>query len=48
MRREVDRDSHALAGPQDVDIRGLIAQMPARAPWVQRMPGSSRAGAAQR
>ena len=39
MRREVDRDSHELAEPQDVDIRGLIASMPGRAPWVQRMPG---------
>ena len=38
-RHEVDRDSHLPAGPQDVDIRGLIAAMPARAPWVQRMPG---------
>jgi hypothetical protein len=26
-------------GPQDVDIRGLIAGMPQRTPFVQRMPG---------
>ncbi|MEY4966724.1 MAG: hypothetical protein RL274_2307 [Pseudomonadota bacterium] len=47
MRREVDRSGSgsvpdgATAGPQEVDIRGLIAQMPGRAPWVQRMPGSA-------
>lgn len=46
MRREVDRDRHTLAGPQDVDIRGLIAQMPGRAPWVQRMPGAAGGGVA--
>jgi hypothetical protein len=40
-RHEVDRESGATAGPQDVDIRGLIASMPARAPWVQRLPGST-------
>ena len=40
-RHEVDRESGATAGPQDVDIRGLIASMPARAPWVQRLPGAS-------
>ena len=45
MRREVDRSGSAsvpdgtLAEPQDADIRGLIASMPGRAPWVQRMPG---------
>ena len=25
-------------GPQDVDIRGLIASMPERVPFVQPMP----------
>lgn len=41
MRGQVDRKTGVTAGPQDVDIRGLIAQMPGRAPWVQRMPGSA-------
>jgi hypothetical protein len=41
-RHEVDRDRSALAGPQDVDIRGLIAAMPLRTPWVQHMPGDNR------
>jgi hypothetical protein len=40
-RHEVDRDKGLAAGPQDADIRGLIATMPLRTPWVQRMPGSS-------
>jgi hypothetical protein len=38
-RRVIDPDSGAVAGPADADIRGLIASMPARAPFVQRMPG---------
>jgi hypothetical protein len=38
-RHEVDRDNRLFAGPEDVDIRGLIAAMPPRIPWVQRMPG---------
>jgi hypothetical protein len=38
-RGEVDRDTHALGNPQDVDIRGLIEQMPARTPFVQKYPG---------
>ncbi|MBA2589216.1 MAG: hypothetical protein H0U98_11415 [Alphaproteobacteria bacterium] len=44
-RRVIDADTGAMAGPQDVDIRGLIAAMPARAPWVQRMPGDNRQSA---
>jgi hypothetical protein len=44
-RHEVDRDNHQFGGPQDVDIRGLIAAMPLRAPWVQRMPGDARQSA---
>jgi hypothetical protein len=42
MRAEVGRDEggagEAIA-PADVDIRGLIAAMPARPPFVQRYPG---------
>jgi hypothetical protein len=38
-RGEIDRDTHAQGGPQDVDIRGLIEQMPARTPFVQHYPG---------
>jgi hypothetical protein len=38
-RRVIDPDSGAVAGPADTDIRTLILSMPARAPWVQRMPG---------
>jgi hypothetical protein len=38
-RRVIDPDSGAVAGPADADIRALIASMPARAPFVQRMPG---------
>jgi hypothetical protein len=41
-RRVIDPDSGAVAGPADADIRGLIASMPARAPFVQRMPGDAR------
>jgi hypothetical protein len=41
-RRVIDPDSGATAGPADADIRGLIASMPARAPFVQRMPGDAR------
>ena len=47
-RHEVDRDNHLFAGPQDVDIRGLIAAMPARAPGCSpcrgRFPAASRPG----
>jgi hypothetical protein len=39
-RHVTDPDSGAMAGPADADIRGLIAAMPARIPWVQGMPGS--------
>jgi hypothetical protein len=42
QRHEVDRDGGPLAGPQDVDIRGLIQSMPARAPFVQHFPGGNR------
>jgi hypothetical protein len=38
-RRVVDRDTGAMAGPPDVDIRGLIAAMPPRTPFVQHYPG---------
>jgi hypothetical protein len=41
-RHEIDRDNHLFAGPPEVDIRGLIASMPARTPWVQPMPGGNR------
>jgi hypothetical protein len=41
-RRVIDPDTGAMAGPVDTDIRGLILSMPARAPWVQRMPGDTR------
>ena len=43
-RNEIGRDEQGtatqMAGPQDVDIRGLIAAMPERVPFVQYMPGS--------
>ena len=43
MRSEVGRDeagSMARAiSPGDIDIRGLIQAMPARTPFVQRLPG---------
>lgn len=43
MRAEIGRDEGGREArtitPQDVDIRGLIAAMPARAPFVQRFPG---------
>jgi hypothetical protein len=39
-RRVIDPDAGTVAGPPDVDIRGLIMAMPARTPWVQPMPGS--------
>ena len=45
QRHVVDRDSGAMAGPQDVDIRGLILSMPARPPFVQRYPGGDRQSA---
>ena len=41
-RNEIGRDEQGtatqMAGPQDVDIRGLIAAMPERVPYVQYMP----------
>ncbi len=46
-RHDIDRDSGAVAGPPDVDVRGLIAAMPARVPWVQPMPGSARSSSLQ-
>ena len=42
MRAEIGRDEGGAGGTitqADVDIRGLIASMPARAPFVQRFPG---------
>ena len=43
-RNEIGRDEQGtatqMAGPQDVDIRGLITAMPERVPFVQYMPGS--------
>ena len=38
-RHVTDPDWGAIAGLADTDIRGLIASMPPRAPWVQPMPG---------
>ncbi|HEY0265588.1 MAG TPA: hypothetical protein VGC16_02480 [Rhizomicrobium sp.] len=38
-RHDIDRDKGLKGGPPDVDIRGLILAMPARAPFVQRYPG---------
>lgn len=38
-RHVTDPDSRTVAGPADTDIRGLIAGMPARSPFVQHMPG---------
>ena len=42
-RNEIGRDEQGaatqMAGPRDVDIRGLIAAMPDRVPFVQRYPG---------
>ena len=38
-RHVIDRDTGQAAGPRDVDIRGMIEAMPARAPWVQTYPG---------
>ncbi len=40
MRAGIGRDEGGgeNAGPQDADIRGLIADMPARTPFVQRIP----------
>jgi hypothetical protein len=41
-RNEIGRDEQGMAtqiaGPQDVDIRGLIASMPERVPYVQYLP----------
>jgi hypothetical protein len=39
-RHVIDRDTGQTAGPADVDIRGLILNMPARVPWVQHYPGA--------
>lgn len=41
-RHVIDRGTGRTAGPQDVDIRGLIANMPARVPWVQHYPGADQ------
>jgi hypothetical protein len=42
-RNEIDRDEQGtatmIAGSDDVDIRGLIAAMPDRVPFVQHYPG---------
>lgn len=38
-RHVIDPDRGTTAGPADTDIRGLIASMPPRVPWVQLMPG---------
>ncbi|HVW75146.1 MAG TPA: hypothetical protein VHC39_16030, partial [Rhizomicrobium sp.] len=38
-RHVIDPDRGTTADLPDTDIRGLIAGMPARAPWVQPMPG---------
>ena len=40
-RHEIGRDEgdDSIAGPADVDIRGLIASMPERVPFVQKYPG---------
>jgi len=44
-RNEIGRDEQAgvaqMAGPRNVDIRGLIANMPERTPFVQPMPVSA-------
>jgi len=39
-RHVIDPDAGTMAGPADADIRGLITSMPARMPWVQKMPES--------
>jgi len=42
MRAEIGRDEGGtgrVVTPADVDIRGLIAAMPLRTPFVQRFPG---------
>src|SRR6185312_5823518 len=41
-RHVTDPDSGTVAGPENTDIRGLIAAMPARAPFVQRYPGAGQ------
>jgi hypothetical protein len=41
-RHVIDRTTGETAGPADVDIRALIADMPARVPWVQHYPGDGR------
>lgn len=38
-RHVIDPDTGATAAPADADIRGLIAAMGPRTPWVQYMPG---------
>ena len=43
-RAEIGSDEGSptqIAGPADVDIRGLIASMPERVPFVQPMPGGA-------
>ena len=47
-RHVIDRDTGKTAGPADVDIRGLIANMPARIPWVQHYPGDGRVSTLRR
>jgi hypothetical protein len=37
-RHVIDPDNGRIAGPPDVDIRGLIASIPARVPWMQPAP----------
>jgi hypothetical protein len=46
-RHDIDRDKGLQGGPADVDIRGLILSMPARAPFVQHYPGDNRQSALQ-
>ena len=42
-RHEIGRDqgNAQTVGPEDVDIRGLIAEMPERVPFVQTYPGDA-------
>ena len=47
-RHVTDPDSGVVAGPADTDIRGLIAAMPARTPFVQHFPGSGPGDGARR
>lgn len=43
-RHVIDRETGAMAGPADVAIRALIADMPPRIPWVQHYPGRNYSG----